>query len=281
MAALPSLILEPLVRQALLEDWGHRGDLTSDSIIPADRQTTAVIRSRQEGVLSGLQPALLAFSLTHNDLAVQSLKKDGAVLQEGDDILTITGPAAPLLAAERTALNFLCHLSGIATATAGMVSQIDDLETQLCCTRKTTPGLRSLEKQAVIAGGGVNHRFGLDDAILIKDNHIAVAGSLTDAVTRAKAQAGHMVQIEVEVDTIEQLQDALRLPVDAVLLDNMDIETLQEAVTLVDGQVICEASGTITTRNIRPVAETGVNLISSGWITHSAPALDLGLDIDL
>jgi nicotinate-nucleotide pyrophosphorylase (carboxylating) len=228
--------------------------------------------------VAGLDIARCAFQMVAPAITVNAERADGSVVAPGEIIATIDGPARGLLTGERTALNFLCHLSGVATATASLVSAARGTRAQIVCTRKTTPGLRTLEKYAVRAGGGSNHRFGLDDAVLIKDNHIALAGDIGTAVARAKARAGHLVKIEVEVDTLSQLERALALGVDAVLLDNMSVEQLKKAVAMAAGKVITEASGGITAASAPAIAATGVDLISVGWLTHSAAALDIGLD---
>ncbi|MCB4769147.1 carboxylating nicotinate-nucleotide diphosphorylase [Ancylobacter sp. Lp-2] len=279
LSPLPRLMIEPLVRAAFLEDLGRAGDVTTDAVIPAGLRFSAVIGSRQPGVVAGIDVAALAFELIDPTLKVEIVAGDGTVVEPGDVVLKVEGAARAILTGERVALNFASHLSGIATATASLVSVARAHgKAQVVCTRKTTPGLRALEKHAVKAGGGSNHRFGLDDAVLIKDNHIAVAGSVATAIARAKAHAGHMVKIEVEVDTLAQLDEAMAAGVDAVLLDNMDPATLTEAVRIVGGRAITEASGRINRDTIGPVAASGVDLISVGWITHSAPVLDLGLD---
>lgn len=275
---LPRIMIEPMVRSALLEDLGRAGDLTTDAIVPVDRVATTALAARQPGVIAGLDLAALAFRLIDPALEVTIRHPDGSQVSPGQIIATIRGPARGLLTAERTALNFLCHLSGIATATASVVTAVRGHRARIVCTRKTTPGLRAIEKYAVRAGGGANHRFGLDDAVLIKDNHIAVAGGIRAAVERARAGVGHLVKIEVEVDTLAQLDEALSLGVDAVLLDNMTLDDLLQAVTMVDGRAITEASGRITPATAASVAATGVDLISIGWLTHSAPVLDIGLD---
>ena len=274
------LIVEPVVRAALLEDLGRAGDITTDAIVPAEATVEAVIAARQPGVLAGLDAALLTFELVDPALRIERLYEDGARIARGEAVARISGRARGVLGAERTALNFLCRMSGIATATRGLADAIAGYNAKIVCTRKTTPGLRALEKQAVRLGGGANHRFGLDDAMLIKDNHIALAGGVRAALERAQRHAGHLVKIELEVDTLDQLAEALEVGVDAVLLDNMTPETLRRAVTMVDGRAVTEASGRITPETAAAVAATGVDLISSGWITHSAPILDLGLDID-
>jgi nicotinate-nucleotide pyrophosphorylase (carboxylating) len=273
------LLLEPIVRAALLEDLGRAGDITSEAIVDSDATVDAVIMARQPGIVAGLDAALLAFELLDPALRLERVRGDGARVARGDVVARIAGRARPVLASERTALNLLCRMSGVATATRGLVDAIAGSRARIVCTRKTTPGLRTLEKEAVRLGGGANHRFGLDDAMLIKDNHIALAGGVKPALERAKRHAGHLVKIELEVDTLEQLTEALEVGIDAVLLDNMDPETLRRAVAMVDGRAVTEASGRITPETAAAVAASGVDLISSGWITHSAPILDLGLDI--
>ena len=273
------LIVEPIVRAALLEDLGRAGDITTEAIVPEHAEIEAVIAARQPGVVAGLDAALLAFELLDAGLNIERLRDDGARVARGDRIARICGRARPVLAAERTALNLLCRMSGVATATRVLADAIAGAKARIVCTRKTTPGLRTLEKEAVRLGGGANHRFGLDDAMLIKDNHIALAGGVRPALERARHHAGHLVKIELEVDTLDQLAEALAVGVDAVLLDNMPPETLRRAVAMVDGRAVTEASGRISPETAAAVAATGVDLISSGWITHSAPILDLGLDI--
>jgi nicotinate-nucleotide pyrophosphorylase (carboxylating) len=276
---LPEILFEPLVRAALLEDLGRAGDLTSDAVVPADATAKMVLSSRQHGVVAGLDVAALAFRLIGPSVKVGVVKPDGSAVAPGDTIATIEGPARPILTAERVALNFLSHLSGVATATATLVEAVRGHKASIVCTRKTTPGLRVLEKYAVRAGGGSNHRFGLDDAVLIKDNHVAIAGGVRQAIERAKASVGHLVKIEVEVDTLDQLDEALLAGVDAVLLDNMSVEHLQAAVERVGGRITTEASGRVTARTAPAIAAAGVDLISVGWLTHSAPILDIGLDV--
>jgi len=275
---LPSVMMEPLVRMALLEDLGRAGDLTTDAIVPSDRRATALLVARQPGVVAGLELARLAFQLIDPAIELAIKLNDGAVLAAGDMIASVTGPARGILTAERVALNFLCRLSGIATATASVVAAVRNYRTNIVCTRKTTPGLRAIEKYAVRVGGGSNHRFGLDDAVLIKDNHVAIAGGVTEALRRAKSGVGHLVKIELEVDTLDQLREALDHGVDAVLLDNMDPATLARAVAMVAGRAVTEASGRITPATAPQVAATGVDLISIGWLTHSVSVLDIGLD---
>ncbi len=273
------LLVEPIVRAALLEDLGRAGDITTDAIVPAGATVAAVMAARQPGIVAGLDAGLLAFELLDPNLNIERLCADGSRVERGQVVARITGNARPVLAAERTALNLVCRLSGVATATRSLVDAIAGHKARVVCTRKTTPGLRILEKEAVRMGGGANHRFGLDDAMLIKDNHIALAGGVGAALDRARAHAGHLVKIELEVDTLDQLAEALEHGVDAVLLDNMDPATLRRAVAMVAGRAVTEASGRITRETAPDIAATGVDLISSGWITHSAPILDLGLDI--
>jgi len=277
-SSLPTIMIEPLVRMALLEDLGRAGDLTTDAIVPIDRRTTTLLVARQPGVVAGIDLARLAFQLIDPAIEMRTERVDGTALAPGAVIATITGPARGILTAERVALNFLCRLSGIATATASVVAAVRDFKTKIVCTRKTTPGLRVIEKYAVRVGGGSNHRFGLDDAVLIKDNHVAIAGSITEALKRARNGVGHLVKIEVEVDTLDQLREALDCGVDAVLLDNMDPATLAEGVAMVAGRAVTEASGRITPATAPQIAATGVNLISIGWLTHSVGVLDIGLD---
>ena len=278
ISPLPTIMLEPLVRAALLEDLGRAGDLTTDAIVPAGARAATILRARQPGVLAGLDLAILAFRLIDPMIEVSLERHDGDAVDAGEAIASIRGPARGILTAERTALNFLCRMSGIATATASIVASIHGLKTSIVCTRKTTPGLRSIEKYAVRAGGGANHRFGLDDAVLIKDNHVAIAGGVRAAVERARKGVGHLVKIELEIDTLAQLEEALGLGVDAVLLDNMSIDELHRAVAMAAGRTITEASGRVTPATAPAIAATGVDLISVGWLTHSAPILDIGLD---
>ncbi|MHB8479800.1 MAG: carboxylating nicotinate-nucleotide diphosphorylase [Vulcanimicrobiaceae bacterium] len=275
------LIVEPLVRSALLEDLAHGGDLTTDALVAPDRQARAELVARSAGVVAGLRACLLAFELLDPAVRVDVALADGRPIAPGDGIATISGPAAAILTGERTALNLLGRLSGIATATRQLVDLVAPYGAHVVDTRKTTPGLRALEKYAVRCGGGSNHRFGLDDAVLIKDNHLALAGSIADAVARVRASVGHLVKVEIEVDTIEQLRQALETPIDAVLLDNMPPPMLADAVQLVAGRVITEASGGVRPETIVEIARSGVDLISAGWLTHGAPSLDIGLDIVL
>jgi len=280
LSPLPRLLVEPVVRAALIEDLGRAGDITTDAVIPADARLRGAIVAREPGVVAGVDAALLAFTLINPAVTVAVDRPDGSRVEPGEGVLRVEGPARSILSAERVALNLVCRLSGIATATAALVEAIRSHgHARIVCTRKTTPGLRSLEKHAVRAGGGANHRFGLDDAVLIKDNHIAVAGGVRPALERARAAVGHLVKIEIEVDTLVQLDDVLEVGADAILLDNMSPETLSEAVRRVNKQAITEASGRVTAATAPAIAATGVDLISVGWITHSAPILDLGLDV--
>jgi len=278
-AASLELIAAPLVRAALLEDLGRGGDLTTEAIVDPTRRARARIVARRSGIVAGLEVALLAFSILDDSVESTRQAQDGANVAAGGVIAEIEGRARALLTGERTALNLLSRLCGIATATRRLVDLVAGTRAQIADTRKTTPGLRVLERYAVRCGGGRNHRFGLDDGILIKDNHLALAGSIAAAVAAARARAGHMVKVEVEVDTIAQLREALETPIDAVLLDNMTIAQLREAVDLVRGRAITEASGGVTEANVAAIAQTGVDIVSAGWLTHSAPALDLTLEI--
>jgi nicotinate-nucleotide pyrophosphorylase (carboxylating) len=265
----------------LLEDLGRAGDITTDAVIPADQIATATVLARAPGRIAGLDIALCAFRCLDDAITAEIIVADGGDVRPEGTVATLRGNARALLTGERVALNFLGHLSGIATATRDMTMAAGDFAGHIACTRKTTPGLRTLQKYAVRMGGAHNHRFGLDDAVLIKDNHIAVAGGITAAVTRVRDQVGHMVKIQVEVDTLAQLAELLPLGVDAVLLDNMTPDTMREAVALIDGRLTAEASGGITPDSVAAVAASGVDLISVGWLTHSAPNLDLSLDIAL
>jgi nicotinate-nucleotide pyrophosphorylase (carboxylating) len=279
MSAPHPLLYEELVRRTLLEDLGRAGDLTTDAIVGEDLMAEALVVARQAGRIAGLGVAACAFRLLDPDALVEIERGDGADAVAGARVATVRARARAVLSAERTALNFLCRLSGIATATRQVVAALEGISARVVCTRKTTPGLRLLEKYAVRVGGGSNHRFGLDDAVLVKDNHRVIAGGVAEAVARVRRHASHMVKIEVEVDTLAQLEEALRVGVDAVLLDNMSVAMLRDAVALARGRAITEASGGITPQTVHAVAETGVDLISLGWLTHSVPALDLALDV--
>jgi nicotinate-nucleotide pyrophosphorylase (carboxylating) len=271
-------MIEPSVRAALLEDLGRAGDLTTDAIVPADARTTCALVARQPGVVAGLDFAVWAFRLIDPRIEVRVSLADGSRLKPGDLIATVTGPARGILTGERVALNFLTHLSGVASATRRIADAIEGTKAQVCCTRKTMPGLRAAQKYAIRVGGGSNHRFGLDDAVLIKDNHVAIAGGVKPAVERARMGVGHLVKIELEVDTLDQLREAMQLKVDAVLLDNMGPDLLREAVSIVGGRAITEASGGIRPDTAPAIAASGVDLLSAGWLTHSAQVLDIGLD---
>lgn len=275
------LLWEPLVRAALLEDLGRAGDLTSDAIVPAALWAGGRVVARQAGCVAGLGPATRALTLFDPRVVVEAKVEDGAAVAADTTLAVVHGPARALLGAERTLLNLLGRLCGIASATRSVVEALRGSRARVVCTRKTTPGLRVLEKYAVRAGGGANHRFGLDDAVLIKDNHLALAGSVGEAVSRVRRHVGHMVKVEIEVDDLAQLEAALAAGVDAVLLDNMDLEQLRRATSLVAGRVLTEASGGIRPDNAAAIAATGVDLLSIGWLTHSAPSLDVALDLEL
>lgn len=281
LPTLPQLLVTDAVKAALLEDLGRAGDITSQATIPPDIGATAQFVARKAGVLAGLDLAREAMRLIDPSIVFTAHLTDGARLAPGMVIADVSGPARGILSGERVALNFLGRLSGIASATARFADAIAHTKAHIVCTRKTTPGLRAFEKYAVKCGGGSNHRFGLDDAVLIKDNHIAVCGSVAESIRRAKAFAGHLVKIEVEVDTLDQLRQAMPEAPDVVLLDNMTPEMLREAVAIVAGRALTEASGGVTQETVVAIAEAGVDLISTGWITHSAPVLDIGLDIDV
>jgi nicotinate-nucleotide pyrophosphorylase (carboxylating) len=273
-----ALLVEPIVAHALEEDLGRAGDITSDLIIPAMKKARAKLVARKAGTISGLICAEAAFQLIDPDLKFDVKLPDGSRAKAGAIVAVVEGSARSILTGERVSLNFIGHLSGVATATRALVDAVKGTHARIVCTRKTTPGLRVLEKYAVRCGAGFNHRFGLDDAVLIKDNHIVAAGSITKAVKAARAGTAHMVKIEVEVDTLKQLVEALKIGVDTILLDNMPPETLRKAVAMAKGRAVLEASGNITLITVRSVAETGVDYISSGAITHSAPNLDVALD---
>jgi len=280
-AFLSPLAIDEAVQRALDEDLGRAGDITSISTVPEATKAHAILIARQAGIIAGLPLAVATFQKLSTDINIEAHFRDGAAVAAGLHVLTISGRARAVLAGERTALNFVGRMSGIATLTADYVRHTASTKLRICCTRKTTPGLRALEKYAVRCGGGFNHRFGLDDAILIKDNHIAVAGGVGAVLERARAHAGHLVKIEIEVDTLAQLREVLDTGLaDVVLLDNMDIPTLTEAVRLAKGRVVLEASGGVTQDSIAKIAATGVDYASSGALTHSAPNFDVALDID-
>ena len=281
-AFLSPLAIDDAVMRALDEDLGRAGDVTSIATIPDHTPAHAVMVARQAGIIAGLPLAVAAFQELSPDIRIQAHARDGKSVAKGVNVLTISGPARAVLAAERTALNFVGRLSGIATLTSSYVRHTAGTGLRICCTRKTTPGLRALEKYAVRCGGGFNHRFGLDDAILIKDNHIAVAGGVKAVLQRARAHAGHLVKIEIEVDTLDQLREVLATGMaDVVMLDNMDIEMLKEAVKIAERRVVLEVSGGVTLDSITEIAKTGVDYASSGALTHSAPNFDIALDIDV
>ena len=275
---LPEVLIEPIVRRSLEEDLGSGGDITSRAVISPDATARAHIVAREGGILAGVQPVALTFRLIDPTVELRFEVAEGASVEAGDVVATVEGPTRSILTAERTALNFLGHLSGVATATEALVAAVAGTDAKICCTRKTTPGLRSLEKQAVRAGGGVNHRYGLGDAILIKDNHVVASGGVAAAIGAAQRQGGPATSIELEVDTLDQLNEALEAGATALLLDNMAPPDLRRAVEVTGGRAVLEASGQVTAESVRAVAETGVDYISSGWITHSAPVLDFGLD---
>jgi nicotinate-nucleotide pyrophosphorylase (carboxylating) len=275
---LPPLLVERAVEAALEEDLDAAGDITTDAIVPAGVQGKASIVARQPGVIAGLDLAEAAFKSLDPEMRFVRTVQDGERVERGGTIATVAGKTRALLTGERTALNFLGRLSGIATLTAAYVKAVEGTGARIACTRKTTPGLRALEKYAVRAGGGVNHRFGLYDAVLVKDNHIAAAGGLSQALERLRTRNGNVVKVEVEVDTLDQLTEALTFPIDAVLLDNMGVETLRQAVKLVAGRVTVEASGGVTLDTVREIASTGVDLISVGALTHSPRNLDSSLE---
>ena len=275
---LPDLLVAPIVRAALAEDLGRAGDITGQACVPADARLTADFAVRRGGVVSGLACIRLALAELDPAASFEPLALDGHVVAAGTALARVSGNARAILTAERTALNLLGRMCGIATLTQDYVDAVAGTKARITDTRKTTPGLRALEKYAVRCGGGINHRFGLDDAILIKDNHIAACGSVGEAVRRAKAFAGHLVKVEVEVDTLVQLQEALAHDPDVIMLDNFGLSDLREAVEIVDGRITLEASGGVTLETVRAIAETGVDVISVGALTHSAKVLDIGLD---
>lgn len=275
-----------LVARALAEDLGRGGDLTTDLVFAPDHRSSAVFRCREAGVLAGVEPALEAFRLLSAEVLFSDVLTDGAVLKPGTVVARVSGPTRALLTGERVALNLLCHLSGIATRTRGLVSAVAGTRAAIADTRKTLPGLRTLQKYAVTVGGGRNHRFGLDDAILLKDNHIAACGSLAEAVRRVRQGVGHTVKIEVEVDTLDQFDEALALEPEIIMLDNFRPEDLRTAVARRDAgsptqrRILLETSGRVTETTVRALAETGIDLISVGALTHSVTVLDIGLDHD-
>lgn len=278
---IPSILIENMVRAALLEDLGHGFDITTQSVIPTNATARAVLNTREEGVIAGLILALSCFSHIDPEFEFELLAQDGDVLDAGEQIAIIEGPAAGILTAERAALNFIIHMSGIATLTRRFVLEVQGTNAKICDTRKTLAGLRTIQKYAVRAGGGYNHRHGLDDAILIKDNHIAIAGGIEEVLNRARDNTGHMVKIEIEVDTLAQLEDVLKHGgADVVMLDNFKIPDLTKAIKMIDGKMVSEASGGVNLRTVADIAATGVDYISIGALTHSAPALDIGLDIE-
>jgi nicotinate-nucleotide pyrophosphorylase (carboxylating) len=279
---LNSLLIEKTVRAALEEDLGHGQDVTSEYTIPHGTRATAILNTREPGVLAGLIVALSAFSLIDSDLDMEINAQDGDTLKKGQKIATIIGPAKSILAAERVALNFLSHMSGVASITRKFVEEIEGTGAEICDTRKTLPGLRAFQKYAVHIGGGVNHRFGLDDAVLIKDNHIAIAGGIETALGNAAMLASHMKKIEIEVESLKQLKEVLETGgADIVMLDNMNLKDMKKAVEMAQGYVLLEASGGVTLENVKKIAETGVHYISIGALTHSVKALDIGLDIEV
>lgn len=276
---LPDVILDPIVRLALSEDLGRAGDITTDATIDARSTVEAHIVARQAGRLAGLDAATYTLRLIDSSVDFGVSKSDGESLDPSDTIGVLTGNSRSILLAERVMLNFLGHLSGVATLTETYVKKVSHTKAKILCTRKTTPGLRALEKRAVLCGGGTSHRYGLDDAILIKDNHIAACGSVIEALNRAKSYVGHLRKVEIEVDTLDQLREALTVEPDVVMLDNMDSKTLKQAVALVDGRCTTEASGGVNLQTVSSIAETGVDYISVGALTHSAINLDIGLDV--
>jgi nicotinate-nucleotide pyrophosphorylase (carboxylating) len=278
IAPLPDLLIDPVVRAALLEDLGRAGDITAAACVPAATRMTARFAARKAGRIAGLDCARLAVTALDPTARFTVKIADGSDAAAGAVLAEVEADARALLSAERVALNLLGRLSGVATATAAYAKVIDGTGARITCTRKTTPGLRALEKYAVRCGGGINHRFGLDDAILIKDNHIVASGGIGPALERAKAAAGHLVRIEIEVDTLAQLDEALPYGPDVILLDNFSLDDLRVAVARAKGRAVLEASGGVTLETVRSLAETGVDVISSGALTHSAPALDVGLD---
>lgn len=275
---LPEAALDQLIGAALAEDLGVAGDVTSSLTVAAEATAVAEIVARKPGVIAGVSVAARVFRLIGPQLDIEILAEDGDTVAAQESVLRVSGSARGILTAERTALNFLGHLSGVASETRKLVDAVAHTKARICCTRKTTPGLRALEKYAVRCGGGFNHRFGLGDGLLIKDNHIVAANGIGAAVREAKAKAGHMVKIEVEVDRIDQIDEALKGGADVIMLDNMDPPTMADAVQHIAGRAVVEASGSIKLDTVAAVAESGVDVISVGWVTHSAPCLDVGLD---
>jgi nicotinate-nucleotide pyrophosphorylase (carboxylating) len=281
-AFISPLEIDDAVTRTLAEDLGRAGDITSTATVPEDTQGRAIVVARKPGVVSGLPLVAAAFRRLAPDIAIEPHGRDGDKIGAGTKLMTIAGNARAILSAERTALNFAGHMSGIATATAAFVQRIAHTKARIICTRKTAPGLRAIEKYAVRCGGGFNHRFGLDDAILIKDNHIAVAGGIRAVLTRAKASVGHLVKIEIEVDSLDQLREVLDVGLaDVVLIDNFAPDAMRKAVQMVAGRLVIEASGGITLESAAAIAETGVDYLSSGSLTHSVQNLDIGLDIEM
>jgi nicotinate-nucleotide pyrophosphorylase (carboxylating) len=281
-AFLSPLEIEAAVTRALAEDLGRAGDITSIATVPEGTRGRAVVAARKAGRIAGLPLVEAAFRKLAPEMEITAHARDGETVGAKTSLMTVTGPARAMLGSERVALNFIGHLSGVATATAEYVKRVAHTKTRVTCTRKTIPGLRALQKYAVRCGGGFNHRFGLDDAVLIKDNHVAVAGGIRPVLERARATVGHLVKIEIEVDSLEQLREVLDTGLaDVVLLDNFDVPRLREAVALVKGKLVTEASGGITLDSVAAIAETGVDYVSSGALTHSAINLDIGLDIEM
>ena len=278
ITGLPDLLIEPIIRDALREDLGLAGDVTASAVIAPKSRFKAEFRAREAGISAGIDCARLALSLMDPQVRFETLLPDGSEVKAGDVIARIEGKARAILAAERVALNLLCHLSGVATLTSKYVATVAGTNAKIACTRKTLPNLRALQKHAVKCGGGHNHRYGLDDAILIKDNHIAICGSVSEAMERAKAGVGHTMKIEIEVDSIAQLKQALPYGPDVLLLDNFTLDMYAEAVKLAGGKTILEASGGVNLDTVRAIAEAGVDVISVGALTHSAPNFDIGLD---
>jgi nicotinate-nucleotide pyrophosphorylase (carboxylating) len=278
ITGLPDLLIEPIIRDALKEDLGLAGDVTASAVVPPKARFKAEFRAREAGISAGIDCARIAMNLMDPQIRFETLLPDGSAVKKGDVIARIEGNARAILAAERVALNLLCHLSGVASLTAQYVNAIEGLKSKIVCTRKTMPLLRGLQKHAVKCGGGHSHRYGLDDAILIKDNHIAICGGVGPAMERAKAGVGHTMKIEIEVDSIAQLKEALPYGPDVLLLDNFSLDMYAEAVKLASGKAILEASGGVNMATVRGIAETGVDVISVGALTHSVPNFDIGLD---